>query len=119
MLKIVDASEFLVSKRTVSATKLSADDRVVFVKPARKGQQIVLQSKNGYFLRFSTDEVPEKKKTAIGVRGIKLKPKDTVEAIYLFEEGVETKVSYKGKEVSLNRLKQAKRDTAGIKNRGA
>lgn len=119
MLKIVDASEFLVSKRTVSATKLSADDRVVFVKPAGKGQQIVLQSKNGYFLRFSTDEVPEKKKTAIGVRGIKLKPKDTVEAIYLFEEGVETKVSYKGKEVSLNRLKQAKRDTAGIKNRGA
>lgn len=119
MLKIVDASEFLVSKRTVSATKLSADDRVIFVKPAGKGQQIVLQSKNGYFLRFSTDEVPEKKKTAIGVRGIKLKPKDTVEAIYLFEEGVETKVSYKGKEVSLNRLKQAKRDTAGIKNRGA
>ena len=36
----------------------------------------------------------------------------------LFEEGTETKIHYNEKEVTLNRLKQAKRDGAGTKYRG-
>ena len=81
-------------------------------------QQIVLQSKEGFFLRFSAEEVSEKKKGAVGVRGIKLKKKDELEHVYLFEEGTECKVMYKEKEVTLNRLKVAKRDGTGTKTRG-
>ena len=57
------------------------------------------------------------KKTAIGVKGIKLQKNDVVEHAYLFEEGKETKVIYKDKEISLNRLKQASRGGSGNKQR--
>jgi len=43
--------------------------------------------------------------------------KDELEKVYLFEEGTETKILYNEKEVSLNRLKTAKRDGAGTKAR--
>ena len=81
-------------------------------------QQIVLQTKDGYFLRFPAEEVSEKKKGSVGVRGIKLKKDDELETVYLFEEGTETKVSYRDREVTLNRLKLGKRDTNGTKARG-
>lgn len=118
MIKKVDGSEFQVSKRTIAATKLQEEDEVVSVQVLRDGQNVVLQTENGYFLRFTAEEVAEKKKTAIGVRGIKLQKNDALESVYLFEEGTETKVPYKEKEVTLNRLKLAKRDGTGTKTRG-
>jgi DNA gyrase subunit A len=57
------------------------------------------------------------KKTAVGVRGIKLQKNDVLEHAYLFEEGKETKVLYKEKEISLNRLKSAARGGSGNKQR--
>ena len=59
----------------------------------------------------------EKKKGAIGVRGIKLKKDDELENVYLFVEGTEAKVAFKEREVTLNRLKVGKRDTQGVKSR--
>ena len=79
---------------------------------------IVLQTKSGYFLKFMVGDVSEKKKGALGIRGIRLQQQDCVENAYVFAEGNETKVSYKEKEISLNRLKTGKRDTQGIKQRG-
>ena len=58
------------------------------------------------------------KKTAAGVKGIKLQKKDVVENVYLFEEGKESKVIYKDKELTLNRLKQSSRGGSGNKQRG-
>ena len=58
------------------------------------------------------------KKTATGVKGIKLQKKDVVENVYLFEEGKESKVVYKDKELTLNRLKQSSRGGSGNKQRG-
>ena len=63
-------------------------------------------------------KVTEKKKGAIGVRGIRLKKDDALTDVYLFEEGTESKISYHEKEVTLNRLKLAKRDGTGTKYRG-
>ena len=118
MIKKVDGSEFQVSKRTIVATKLQDEDEVVSIQALRDGQNVVLQTENGYFLRFPAEEIAEKKKTAIGVRGIKLQKNDALESVYLFEEGTEMKVPYKEKEVTLNRLKLAKRDGTGTKTRG-
>ena len=117
MLKQVAGEEFLVSKRTTAATKLQEADEVVAVIKVLEEQNIVLQTEGGYFLRFLLAEVPEKKKGAVGVRGMKLQKSDRIEQIYLFADGVDTKGSYQEKEVSLNRLKLNKRDGKGTKTR--
>lgn len=117
MIKRVDGSEFQVAKRTIAATKLQEEDALIHVGMVRENQNIVLQTRDGYFLRFLTAEIPEKKKGAVGVRGIKLQKTDELEQIHLFEEGTDTKVKYGEKEVTLNRLKLAKRDGVGTKQR--
>ncbi len=117
MLKQVAGEEFLVSKRTTAATKLQEADEVVAIIKVLEEQNIVLQTEGGYFLRFLLSEVPEKKKGAVGVRGMKLQKSDRIEQIYLFTDGVDTKGSYQEKEVSLNRLKLNKRDGKGTKTR--
>ena len=117
MVKKVEGAEFQVAKRTIAATKLQEEDALIAVKVVNDSQNIVLQTKNGYFLRFPAADVPVKKKAAIGVRGIRLQKKDELENVYLFEEGTETKVPYGEKEVTLNRLKAARRDGQGTKTR--
>ena len=117
MIKQVEANEFLAAKRTIVATKLQDDDELISVQMINEKQHVVLQTVNDYFLRFPSSEVSEKKKSAIGVRGIKLQKNDVLEHVYLFEEGTESKIQYKGKEITLNRLKTAKRDGVGNKQR--
>ncbi len=118
MIKKVEGAEFMVAKKTVAATKLAEEDEVISIQVITDNQHVVLRSKDGYFLRFSALEVPEKKKAAIGVRGMKLRGKDELEKVYLFEEGKEATVQIGEKTVYLNRLKVAKRDGTGTKSRG-
>ena len=117
MIKRVEGTEFQVSKRTISAAKLQEGDSLIAVKVVTENQNVVLQTKNGYFLRFPAADIPEKKKAAVGVRGIRLQKKDELENVYLFEEGKESKVQYGEKEVTLNRLKLSKRDGTGTRTR--
>ena len=172
MMKLVDSSEFNVTKKTVSATKLNDGDKVVsiviteavmtaaddsmalsgsmemagvedeFAPVALSGgsddfgggfgdgfdnnfavdllytnQMVVLQTENGVFLRFSLKEIPEKKKGAVGVRGIKLAAGDYITHVYVLDAGDNMVIDYKGKEVALRKLKTAKRDTKGTKVR--
>ena len=118
MIKKVEGTEFQVAKRTIVATKLQDGDELRHVQVITDNQHVVLQTRDGFFLRFPAEEVSEKKKGAIGVRGIKLKKDDELENVYLFVEGTEAKVAFKEREVTLNRLKVGKRDTQGVKNRG-
>lgn len=117
MIKVVDGGEFDVQKKTVAATKLAEDDEVISVLPVTDETHIVLRSQKGYFLRFPLDEIPEKKKAAIGVRGMKLTGDDFVEEVYYHKNMVESNIEYKGKTVTLNTIKLQKRDTRGIKIR--
>ncbi len=118
IVKKVDGSEFLVAKRTIAATKLGDGDELLSVQIINAKQSVVIQTQGGYFLRFHGSEISEMKKTAAGVKGIKLQKKDIVENVYLFEEGKESKVVYKDKELTLNRLKQSSRGGSGNKQRG-
>lgn len=118
MIKRVEGEEFQVAKRTIAATKLQEEDEVVSVQVLNDSHQVVLQTKEGFFLKFPAEEVTGKKKGAVGVRGIKLKKKDELEKVYLFEEGTECKAAFGDKEISLNRLKTGKRDGTGTKARG-
>ncbi len=115
MLKQVDAAEFDVAKRTIAATKLGEGDRLLLVQPLGEHETVVLQTQKGMFLRFPAEDVPEKKKGAVGVRGMKLSPEDVVEAAYLLGENQEQTVAFKEKEIALHRLRIGNRDTKGVK----
>ncbi len=117
MMKLVDGGEFDVSKRTVAATNLTDGDAVVSVAALHEQRYIILQTKEGVFLKFSVEEIPEKKKGAVGVRGMKLSPKDSVEKVYYTMVLDNTSIEYKGKEILLNDLKNGRRDTKGTKIR--
>ncbi|MDE7157602.1 MAG: DNA topoisomerase [Lachnospiraceae bacterium] len=78
---------------------------------------VVLQTEQGVFLRFQLKEIPDKKKGAVGVRGIKLTGEDFITHVYLMDAGENVTVEYKGKEIALRKLKTAKRDTKGTKVR--
>ena len=115
MLKLVDGGEFDVAKRTTAATKLNEGDTLRAVEPITGTETLVLQTGKSMFLRFAVSDVPEKKKGAVGVRGMKLAEKDAVEAIYLLQEHEERTIAFKDKEVALHRLRVGNRDTKGVK----
>lgn len=117
MCKIVSGGEFDVSKRTVASTKLSDGDELVDIEVVTKHQHIILQSRDGYFLRFDVDEISELKKTAIGVRGMKLGTNDYIEHVYYCQPGEDGFITYKDKNIPLNKLKINKRDAKGTKIR--
>ena len=117
MLKLVTGSEFDVTKRTVAATKLAEGDSLIAICTADNFNQLVLQTKNGYFIRFPMINIPEMKKTAIGVRGINLSASDSVEAVYPLDSSQECTIIHKDKELLLNKLKLANRGGKGTKIR--
>jgi DNA gyrase subunit A len=117
LCKKVEGSEFDVSKRTIASSKLGEEDRLLFVGGTKEMEQIVLQSRGGSFLRFILEEIPMKKKTALGVRGMKLSEGDTLEAAYLLESRQEYTITVKDKPYVLNKVKLGKRDSKGVKPR--
>ena len=194
MMKLVDASEFDVTKKTVAATKLASDDKLISItvtdameksvaeslsedviepvmlsggfddgfdggfeggmddgfgggfddgfgmdfsfdsgmqmqfgletEGTEEGEEgiftneiVVLQTAKGMFLRFPLREIPEKKKGAIGVRGIKLDKDDYITDVYVLDAGDNLEVEFKGKKVELRKLKTTKRDGKGTKVR--
>ena len=117
MMKIVDGGEFDVSKRTVAATKLLDADEVVNVEILHTQKTVVLQTNDGYFLRFLVETVPEKKKAAVGVRGMRLSSKDYIRDVYYLSDMEEKKIEHNGKELNLGHLKITSRDTKGTKVR--
>lgn len=117
MCKLVEGAEFDVSKRTIASTKLAEEDELIFIGSTLEMEQIVMQSHGGCFLRFLTQEISTMKKTALGVRGMKLAEGDYVEHAYLLAAHQEYAISYHDKEYALNKVRLAKRDTKGVKPR--
>ena len=130
MIKLVDGKEFDVTKRTVAATKLNDGDEVINVLPTdavvsvdSQGQEIisseehlVIKTEGGYYLKFAISEIPQKKKGAVGVRGIKLVSGDSVSDLYLFNKESEIVVGYGKKQISLkDDINLTKRDGRGVK----
>ena len=115
MIKLVDGSEFDVSRKVIAATKLAEQDEVICVQLIEAGTTVVMQSAKDMFLRIEGDTIPEKKKTAVGVRGMKLAKGDELTNIYVLPEGENIDVKVKDKVVALGRLHVASRDTKGVK----
>ena len=111
--KRVEGSEFDTQNRLVQATKL-VDDSLVAVLPVKAEEQLVLESEDSFFLRFPVEELPVQKKTARGVCAMSLRKGDGVKNVYLLSEQTELQLS--GKNLSLSRLKLAKRGGKGAKH---
>lgn len=117
MCKIVSGGEFDVAKRAVAATKLSEDDELVSIALLTEQQNIILQTANGFFLRFPIDEISIMKKNAVGVRGIRLNESDYIENVYYTHATDNQSITYKNKNIELNKIKLGKRDAKGTKIR--
>ena len=115
-VKVVDGAEFVSTVRTVAATKLSEGDTVLFAGGSDEAEYVAMLSENGYCIRFSLNEVPLQKRAAVGVRGMKLE-EDAVKSAYLLASSREFVVEFRGKNLSLNRLKLSKRGGKGVKSR--
>lgn len=116
-IKKVEGKEFDTKNKMILATKLQDKDGLVAVLPIDEEEFVILQSQLGYFLKFALDEVSEMKKTAIGVRGMKLGNKDYLSQAYVIKSGKESFGTFGEASVALHRLKVAKRDTKGSKIR--
>lgn len=117
MCKLVEGAEYDVAKRTIASTKLAEGDSLIFVGSAAEMEQVVLQSAGGSFLRFLKQEISTMKKTAVGVRGMKLAKDDCLEHAYLLGGQKDYTITFHDKPYALNKVRLAKRDTKGVKPR--
>lgn len=122
MVKFVEAEEFFVTKRTIAASKLGDDDRILHVilmeQVAQMSEEtIVLRSRSGYFLRYPICQISVQKKAAKGIRGINLGADDELMEIYFPDSQEEMMIEYKEKDLDLKRLKVGIRAGKGTKVR--
>ena len=99
------------------AVLLQEGDTVLAVHAASEQAHIVLASENSFFLRFPLSEIPFKKKTAVGVRGMKLSEGDLLSNVYWLEGDNSTEVEFHDRVVHINRLRIGARDGKGTKQK--
>lgn len=114
-VKIVSGGEFDVTRLTIQATRLDEDDRLVMAGAITDQQNIVLRTQEGFFLKYSLEEIPEQKKTARGVRGIRLSAKDVVEDAWILNPNVPNTIAFHDREIDLNHFKSTARGGKGTR----
>ena len=116
-MKVVDGGEFDVTRKTIAATKLLDGDRLVNVSILKEQVNVVLVSDDGYFLKFPIEQIPEKKKGAVGVRGMKLNKDAVLDKVFYTGNAVESIINYNDHEIPSGKIKLANRDAKGTKLR--
>ena len=116
-MKVVDGGEFDVTRKTIAATKLLDDDKLVSVSILNEQRNIILVSDDGYFLKFPIEQIPEKKKGAVGVRGMKLNKDATVDKVFYTGNAIESVLHYNDNDIPSGKIKLANRDSKGTKLR--
>ena len=112
-VKQVSASIYDITRKSMTASK--ADDCVSFVKMCCPGEFIIAQTQNGYFIKVPIEDIPEKGKTAAGVKIINLQEGDTITHYWM---GTSSDcIHIEGKEYPVSRFKTLKRGTRGVKCR--
>ncbi len=119
-VKIVSGIEFDTSRLQVMATKLDEGDKVVNIIKLTatdilsENRKVVMITNAGLTLAYALEEVAEFKKTSRGVRGILLEKNDKVSLATVITPADES-FEYKGKEVSVKKIKIRKRGVKGQK----
>lgn len=113
-VKKVNVNEFDVTRKTVDATKLKDNAKLISVTPYNEKGYMVLGTANDIFIRFKQEEIPEQKKNAVGAIGIKM---ENDELQYVFNvEKVKDELNIKdGITISADRIKLTRRGGKGNK----
>ena len=117
LIKQTETAEFESNNKQIAATKLDLEDELVTIVPIASigSSTIVIWTKDGYFLRFALDDVPILKKSAKGVKAIKLHDKDECKGVMLAEN--DATVRFGKKDVHLSALKTGIRGGTGTKQK--
>jgi DNA gyrase subunit A len=109
MGKRVAGNEFVSTKKTIASTKLAEGDALAAVL-LQTGDHVALLTDGRTGLRFGAEELPLQKKTAVGVRTVKLAAGQHVKNAYVLDSGEELIVELDGARISISALKCKKRD---------
>ncbi|AGC50206.1 DNA gyrase subunit A [Lawsonia intracellularis] len=91
MVKRSSASYYARSRRTgLLAVGLREDDELIMVKEVTNNDFIVLATAEGFAIRFSCEDVRNMGRGAAGVKGIALRPGDSVVACLILQEKQDT-----------------------------
>ena len=101
-----------------NAIRLRENDRLVDVIVTDGTKEIVLSTRFGFSLRFHEETVRTVKRNAVGVRGMKLRGKDTIVALTLVEKDHLLTISDVGfgKRTEFDDYRGHGRGTMGVKN---
>ena len=77
-VKLVPVSEFITSRKTIDATKLTDKDKLILVKPIQD-ETVVMVTAMKFAVAFAASGVSTLKRNSVGIMGIKLTGNDTVE----------------------------------------
>jgi DNA gyrase subunit A len=103
----------------VTAIKLDPSDEVIGVAMTSGKDQIVLGSRDGMAIRFGEEQVRSMGRVSRGVRGMKLRNKDTVVGMAITEKGASLLTVCErgyGKRTSLNDYRSQNRGGIGLIN---
>ncbi|MGN0960708.1 MAG: DNA topoisomerase (ATP-hydrolyzing) subunit A [Christensenellales bacterium] len=78
MIKITKVSDFLVSKKIISAIKLSKNDEIIFVEIHNPDKKLTLFTALGNAVKIETSDIPVSGRVGVGVKGISLDKQDYV-----------------------------------------
>ena len=115
LVKIVSGGEFETRMKTMNATKLADDDRLVFAGVITDQKYAVLISRNGFVLKFPLEQVSEMKKTAAGMQGMKLGREDLVEKALMIREKEPEPFEYRETQIDLGKMRVSARNGKGTK----
>jgi topoisomerase-4 subunit A len=78
LVKRSKLEEFIVSRysKPITAMKLKENDELVSV--VKEAKEVIMVTKNGYYLKYNTDEIPVVGPKAAGVKGINLKDDELI-----------------------------------------
>ena len=105
--KITKGSEFIASKKTILASKLSNDDEIICICPVKDDSEIVFKTNDNLYLRINAKEIPFKGKNAVGVKAISLKDNYLVSANIC--SNFDDEILIDNSTLKINKIKTAKR----------
>lgn len=102
----------------INAINLRDDDELVDVKATDGNQELILTTKFGQSLRFHEEAVRPVHRNAMGVRGIKLRHGDTLQAVSVVEEDHLLTITEQGfgKRTEFDEFRGHGRGTLGVRN---
>lgn len=124
LVKKVDVEEFSKVRRTgMIAIKLKGDDELKWVKNSNGNDEIMLSTELGQAIRYSEKDIRPMGRAAAGVKGMRLKGKDSLMSMDIIGKDRDTKnlqvliitENGLGKKTDLSYYKIQKRGGSGIK----